>query len=379
MIAVSLQRAFSRFSLDVAWATDARVVALVGPSGSGKTLTLQCLAGLVRADAGQIDIEGRTLFARRAGAAPSVDVPAHARRIGYVFQGYALFPHLTVADNVAYGLRGSKTTRRARAAAWLERLELGDLGRRYPPSLSGGEQQRVALARALATDPALLLLDEPLAALDAPLRRSLRGDLARHLREWGGTAVLVTHDLAEAYRLADFVVLYERGRVLAAGSKLELLVRPASDRIARLLGARNVLQGTVEAHTADGLRIRWRSQAIETVAPLLPARLPAPGSPVTFLVGPESVRLIRKREADGDRRRRRNVLSGEIVGEEDEGMRMRLFLRLGAPGAPAQNGHDLEIELGRGVYETLGVAGDRRWEVSIQPAAIQVLGAGEPA
>lgn len=211
MLSVDIRLRLSEFTLEVAWAAEERVVALVGPSGSGKSLTLHCIAGLTRPEVGRIVVDQRSLF----DSARHVEVPSRARRIGYVFQGYALFPHLSVADNVAYGLKGHPRRERARRTVEvLVRLGLTDLARRFPGEISGGQQQRVALGRALATGPALLLLDEPFSALDAPLRRRLRREIAQLIRDWGIPTVVVTHDLADVAHLADRVVVYDQGRVL---------------------------------------------------------------------------------------------------------------------------------------------------------------------
>src|SRR5437773_2192283 len=202
-VSVAIVKRLPGFTLDVRWEADQSVIGLFGPSGAGKTLTLQCLAGLMRPDAGRIVVGDRVFFDAAAG----VDLPPQGRRIGYVFQGYGLFPHLTVARNIAFGLRGRPRAARARRAAEvMERLGLGGLERRYPDELSGGQRQRVALGRALAIDPALLLLDEPLSALDAPLRRALRDELGEILRAWRTAAIVVTHDFTEAYRLAGRIV-----------------------------------------------------------------------------------------------------------------------------------------------------------------------------
>ncbi|MBS1117423.1 MAG: putative transporter ATP-binding protein, partial [candidate division NC10 bacterium] len=230
------------FALDVAWTAGGGVSVLFGPSGAGKTLTLQCLAGLVRPDAGRIVVDGRVLFDSAAG----IHVPPQERRLGYVFQGYALFPHLTVRSNVAFGLRRRPAAERdRRTAEVVERLGLRGLEDRYPRELSGGQRQRVALARALATEPALVLLDEPLSALDLPLRRALRDELQAILADWKMPAVLVTHDFAEAYQLGDRVVIYEAGRIRQAAPRGDLVWQPASESVARILGFRNLLRGTV--------------------------------------------------------------------------------------------------------------------------------------
>jgi len=245
------------FTLDVTWTAGDGVAVLFGPSGAGKTLTLACLAGLLRPDAGRIVVGDRVLFDAAAG----IDVPPQARRVGYVFQGYALFPHLSVADNVAFGLRDAPRAQRAdKTREVLRRLGLAELADRRPHELSGGQRQRVALARALAIDPALLLLDEPLSALDAPLRRALRDELRAILRDWGTAAVLVTHDFTEAYRIGDRIVVYDAGRVVQSAPRAELLWRPASESVARIMGIRNVLHGSVVKASADRIQIRWRGQ-----------------------------------------------------------------------------------------------------------------------
>ena len=370
MISVSIEKRLGDFSLEAQWTSAANIVALVGPSGSGKTLTLQCIAGLTRPAAGRLVCGGRVLFDSSA----RVDLPPQSRHIGYVFQGYALFPHMTVSQNVAYGLKPDSHERLgARAQDIIDRLGLASFRRRYPNELSGGQQQRVALARALATDPDLLLLDEPLSALDAPLRRELRAELAQTLRDCGKPAVCVTHDLAEAYQLADVVVLYENGRTTEATPKGELLWNPSSERVARLIGARNILTGTIMEIGPQSIMLEWRRQRLEAArSPSHPLNLQV-GEALAFFVRPEYVRLIRKDRPLADLQRHVNCLQGEVIGDRDEGATLTLFLRLAAPGTPSQGTYDLEIEVPKLVYERLGIARDRQWQVSIHPGSIQVL------
>ncbi len=372
MLAVSITKRLPGFTLDVSWEADDPVVALFGPSGAGKTLTLHCLAGLVRPDAGRIVVNGRVFDDLEQG----VHLPPQTRRLGYVFQGYALFPHLTVAENVGFGLRDCpREMRRQRTREVLARLGLGQVADRHPRELSGGQQQRVALGRALAPDPELLLLDEPLSALDAPLRRQLREELGRLIREWGKTVVLVTHDLAEAYQLGERLVVYEAGRVVQAAPKEELLLRPASERVARLIGMRNIVRGTVVKAGPERIELAWRGQTIEAVnSPARPS-LPPPGTAVAFFVRPEYIRLIRKDRAGPDPAHHMNLLAGTIVGEVDQGTAWTLLFRLDAPGEPSQGTYDLEVEVPKLVYEILDVARDRRWSVSMHRGALQVLSA----
>ena len=369
-LSLEVRKSLPGFTLDVSWVAGDEVVTLFGPSGAGKTLTLQCLAGLIRPDSGRIVVNGTVFFDGERG----IDVPTQERRLGYVFQGYALFPHLSVRDNVAYGLRHlSGSARRRRTREVLERLGLADLASRRPRELSGGQQQRVALGRALAPDPALVLLDEPLSALDLPLRQALRDDLRAVLTEWRMAAVLVTHDFTEAYRLGDRIVVYENGRVIQAAPRAELLWQPASESVARIVGIRNVLHGTVLKATADRIQFRWRDQLLEAVNSPTRSYLPPPESPLAFFIRPEYVRLIRKDRVTPDPGHHMNLMSGHIVGEADFGTTWTLYFKLDVPGRPAQGDYDLEIEVPRLVYEILDINRDRRWQLSIHRGSIHVL------
>mgnify|MGYP002737218059 FL=1 len=235
------------FTLDLMLdASDGQKIGQLVPKGSGKSTTQRCLAGLEQPQRGVVEITGTTV----TDTARGIDVPPERRSVGYVFQDYLLFPHMSVLDNVSFGLRARGAGRKeadTAARAWLERLDIADLATRRPGQLSGGQAQRVALARALVTDPDLLLLDEPLAALDAGTRASVRSLLRRHLADFRGAVVLVTHDPMDAMVLADRVVVLEEGRVVQTGTPGEIARRPASDYVAQLVGV-NMLRG----HAADG-------------------------------------------------------------------------------------------------------------------------------
>jgi molybdate transport system ATP-binding protein len=367
---VRMKKTLPGFTLDVEWSAGDGVAVLFGPSGAGKSLTLQCLAGLMRPDEGRITVDEHVLFDSVSGA----NLPPQRRRVGYVFQGFALFPHLTVAGNVAFGLRDRpRAERESRAAEVLARLGLETLAHRYPGELSGGQRQRVALGRALAPDPALLLLDEPLSALDLPLRRALRDELRAVLAQWGKAAVVVTHDVTEAYRLGDHIVVYEEGRVIQSAPRAELLWQPASQAVARIMGLANVVQGIVLKATPDRIQLRWRGQTLEAVNSPLRSYLPAPDRPLAFFIRPEYVRLIRKDRGLADPVHHMNVMQGHIVREADFGTTRTLYIRLDEPGAPAQGDFDLEVEVPHLVYEILEIERDRRWEFSIHRGSIHVL------
>jgi ABC-type sulfate/molybdate transport systems ATPase subunit len=226
IIAVDVQRALGSFHLNVSFAAPAGITALFGPSGSGKTLTLRCVAGLLRPDRGRVVLGQRALY----DAASGVDLATRDRRIGYVFQHYALFPHLSAAANVGYGLHDlAPADRSARVNELLEMVGLADLAQRRPRELSGGQQQRVALARALAPGPELVLLDEPFAAIDSFVRDRLREQLRGIHTRTQVPMILVTHDVADVRRLADTVVLYGHGEVLQVGATADVLARREVD------------------------------------------------------------------------------------------------------------------------------------------------------
>ncbi|MGZ4758860.1 MAG: ABC transporter ATP-binding protein [Acidimicrobiales bacterium] len=285
------------------------VVALLGPNGAGKTTVLRTLAGLQPVDAGRVAIAGQVVDDPTAGV---FEVPER-RPVGVVFQDYLLFPHLTVLENVAFGPRSRHVPReqaRATALEWLTRVGIADLAGSKPGSLSGGQAQRAALARALATAPDLLLLDEPLAALDAGTRTTVRRDLHRHLRDFSGSTVIVTHDALDAIALADRVVILEAGQVTQAGTIEEVTTRPRSSYVADLIGV-NLLRGT------------GRGTTVELTAPGGEVIVADPTEgPVLLLIHPHAVGLHRNRPEGSAR----NQWEGRITGFDMLGDRVRVRL-----------------------------------------------------
>ena len=289
---------------------DGEVVALLGPNGAGKTTVLRAIAGLQPLDAGRIRLDGTSLD----DPATDTFVPTEQRPIGVVFQDYLLFPRLTALDNVAFGLRSrglDKARARARARAWLERFKLGDFASVKPRTLSGGQAQRVALARALATDPRLLLLDEPLAALDASTRVQVRTELRRHLATFAGARLLITHDPVDAVVLADRLVIIENGRVTQTGAPAAVVARPGTHYVAQLIGI-NLLHATATSeHT-----VRLDTGAELTLAD------PVPGPDVAIAIRPQAIALYRH-EPDGSAR---NTWSATIADLEADRDRVRVTL-----------------------------------------------------
>lgn len=291
-------------------ATSGETVALVGPNGAGKTTVLRALAGLVPLDGGMIRLDGSLLDDPAAGTF----VVPERRAVGVVFQDLLLFPHLTALENVAFGLRSRgrpKRDARRRAGEWLERLGLADLATARPRALSGGQAQRVALARALAIEPRLLLLDEPLAALDASLRPAVRRDLADHLAQYDGTRILVTHDPLEAIALADRLVVIEDGRITQEGTAGDVREHPRSRYVADFVGV-NLYRGTAGP---EGLVLD------DGEALLVSAERSARGASFA-VVHPRAVALHRERPEGTPR----NVWRGVVAHVDEEGDRARVHV-----------------------------------------------------
>jgi multiple sugar transport system ATP-binding protein len=322
---------------------DRELMVLLGPSGCGKTTLLRLIAGFETPDAGTISIGGRDV----------TGVPPARRGLSMVFQSYALFPHLTVADNVAFGLRmrglpGALVRRRVADAA--ERMRIGSLLGRYPAELSGGQRQRAAVARALVTDSSVILMDEPLSSLDALLREQMRGELKRVLREEPTTTVYVTHDQAEALSMGDRTAVMRDGRILQCDTPRLVYDRPSHVFVARFIGSppMNVLRGTMRRREVEieGRTVQVGAQDGHRA-----------GEDVLIGVRAENVRVTRERRTD--------ALEADVLVVEPLGWHTVLTLALGGQTLKAQADADFVVE-----------PGDRVW-LRLEAASLRLLSAGE--
>jgi molybdate transport system ATP-binding protein len=354
VLAIDFEKRLGNFHLRPRLEAEEELVVLLGPSGSGKSLTLRAIAGLLRPDSGRIELPAGVVF----DSATGLDLPPQVRNVGYVVQDLALFPHLTVAENMAFALnRWSRSARRERVEELVTLLGLEGLEARLPGQISGGQQQRVALGRALAARPRVLLLDEPFTALDAPIRNALRREVSKLRRHLGLLALFVTHDLQEAYALADRIAIYDGGAVLQSGSRDEVFRSPASIRVAQLLEARNIFEGTVVSNNEAFTEIetpwfRGRARAEGYLAP---------GTPAALSVRPEHVILLRPDRPHSNQVE--TTLDVELVDEEATGNNHRLYLRVKTEAGPSDC--IIEADVSAHPYRVMGVATRRDWRVAL--------------
>jgi molybdate transport system permease protein len=353
---VQIEKKLADFTLDVAFRATETPLSILGASGAGKSMLLRCIAGLEKPGRGRVVLNERILF----DSDYHVRIPARERRIGMLFQHYALFPHRTVAQNIAFGLQDLPCEEQsARTASLVARTHLAGLEQRYPRELSGGEQQRTALARALATQPEALLLDEPLSALDTHLRGQVEAQLQETFAMYRRPTLLVTHNMEEAYRLGEQLLVLARGRVAAFGAKQEIFRRPPSSEVARLTGCKNIsparpnADGTVEA-------LDWACRLHLAQAPATrPQYIGIRAHHIDF---PETAG-----EAAGEP----NVFPCWIVRTSETPFRITLFLSLDPQRAEAGEPH-LQAEVFKEKWERLR---DRPqpWRLRLAPESLFVM------
>jgi molybdate transport system permease protein len=350
---VQIEKRLADFVLDVSFTVGNSPLSILGPSGAGKSMLLRCIAGLEWPDRGRIVLNDRVLF----DSSNNIALSARERRVGMLFQHYGLFPHFTLGENVAFGIRHlSEEQRRRRTTALLEQTRIAGLANRYPREVSGGEQQRAALARALAIEPEALLLDEPLSALDTHLRSQMEAQLQEAFEEYPRPALLVTHNMEEAYRLGVKLLVLSGGKVAAFGAKDDIFLKPPSLEVARLTGCKNFsLARAIDQHRIEatewncGLRVSHE---------------------VTGSIGYAGIRAhhIHFVEPNGNASAGENVFPGWLVRASETPFRVTLYIRLHeAPGRSGE--YHLQAEVTKERWKELR---DRPlpWQVSFPPDAI---------
>lgn len=359
-LTVNIRKRLQGFSLETAFSTDGKPLGILGASGSGKSMTLRCIAGLETPSDGQIILNNRVLFDAQLG----INVPSCKRRIGVVFQNYALFPHLNVVQNIAFGLQDlSPTERSHRIQHYLHLMHLEGLAHRYPHQLSGGQQQRVALARAMAIAPDAILLDEPLSALDTYLRSRIEELLANVLSAYHGVVLFVTHNLEEVYRVCPNLMVMDQGRAIALGSKYDIFERPQYPRVAQITGCKNfsraVKRGTYLIEALD-----WNC-LLETIEPVPPS-LTQVGIRAHQLV------FLDARPMGGDRSDTpANTFPCWLARTSETQHRMTLYLKLHAPPS-SPNDYHLQAEIFKEKWTMLKTQ-PFPWTVQIGPVQTILL------
>jgi ABC-type sulfate/molybdate transport systems ATPase subunit len=355
---VQIEKRLPEFTLDVTFTCGDEPLSVLGPSGAGKTMLLRCIAGLERAQRGRVALGRRVLFDSSQG----VHLAARDRRVGMLFQHFALFPHKTVGENVAFGLQKlPRQERLQRVTSLLERTHIVGLENRYPRQISGGEQQRAALARALAIDPEALLLDEPLSALDTHLRSQMELQLQETFAAYRRPALVVTHNIEEAYRLGERMLVLSRGRVAAFGGKDEIFRRPPSLEVARLTGCKNfsrarmISEGQVEA-VDWGCRLRVAHELAAAVTHLG--------------IRAHEIDFVEMNSGDP----RDNVFPCRLVRSSETPFRVTLYLSLRPSGrAVSENSSfDLQVEVTRENFRLIQQRA-APWLVQLRPESIFLL------
>ncbi|HXW61018.1 MAG TPA: sulfate/molybdate ABC transporter ATP-binding protein [Candidatus Acidoferrales bacterium] len=353
---VDIEKRLAGFTLDLSFAADDVPLGILGPSGSGKTMLLRCIAGLEDPTHGRIVLGNHTLL----DTEHDVRVPARRRRVGMLFQHYALFPHQSVAENVGFGLgQLPRAERDRRVRFMLNQVHAAELEPRYPRQLSGGEQQRVALARALASEPEALLLDEPLSALDTHLRSQMEAQLQETFLSYRGPALLVTHNIEEAYRLSARLLVLSRGRIAAMGPREEIFRRPPSVEVALLTGCKNISQARAVS-----------DRSVEAVDWGCRLRLAQAVPPSVGHIGIRAHHIDFTEYSDRDPGAE-NVFPCWLVSTSETPFRITLYLRLHKP-PDESGGHDLQAEVFKQKWEKFS-ARPLPWHVELSPESLFVM------
>lgn len=356
------------FVLDIALSCEAGITVLFGASGSGKTLTLDALAGFLKSAQGRIVLDNAILF----DAASGLSLPPQRRHVGYVFQNYALFPHLTIEQNLAFGIQHLPVLERTRRIhEELDRFGIAAKAGRLPRELSGGEKQRASIARALICQPKLLLLDEPVRGLDYSLRADFY-EILRQVRERHRIPILlVTHDAEEGFLLGDKMAVFEEGRIVQFDKPEEIFQRPAKPSVARLLGISNVFQGVMESLDPMTGVSRLRTPAFTLTLPYLPGRLR--GDTVEFCIRREHVALL-PTGALASGNGRENRIPVRLAEEVFTPTTARLWLEVAAArSGPRTASAAIECEVSRAAYQEMELAQQKDWLAELPSGAIHIF------
>jgi molybdate transport system permease protein len=349
---IDIQRALENFNLQVAFRTGRGPLGLLGASGAGKSMTLRMIAGVATPDRGRIVLNGRVLFDGTTGTNHS----ASSRKMGVVFQDYALFPHLTVAENVGFGLSAMpEQERRLRVGNLLQMMRIAELAGRYPKEISGGQKQRVAIARCMAIEPDVLLLDEPFAALDPHLRRQTEEQLRETLASYSGVVLFVTHDMEEAFRFCSDLLVLDSGRVIASGPRIQLFERPQTVVAARLTGCKNIVPARRVA--ADRVSVELWNCELQSTAPV---------RELLTHVGVRSHQILFQQAAESE-----NTFNCWLVNSSEAPHEMTLYLRLHSAPQQGDSPH-LQADIPKEAWRALS-AQPQPWRITIDPALLLLL------
>ncbi|MEK6657373.1 MAG: ABC transporter ATP-binding protein [Nitrospirota bacterium] len=363
MLNVSFLKNIGNFALDVSFVVDSGILVLFGPSGSGKSLTLRIISGLIKPDKGFIKLNNASFF----DSANGIDLPINKRGVGYVLQDYALFPHMTVFENIAYGIKkGSKTEANKNIAEFQKFLRLEGTEGLYPHQLSGGQKQRVAIARAIASEPAVLLLDEPLAALDYPVRSKIRNDLIAIHKRFRIPTIVVTHDIEEAFVLGDRIAVIEEGRIEQIGSRDEVFYKPATRKVARLLAVKNIFDAVVKKVSSKGLAATVESDGF-SITVNSRDNLKS-GDNIEFCIRPEDIKI---QKAKGARLKvkgsKENIVSAKVFDIQEKGLVHTIFAGI------SDDDYLFQINLPNAAYRRLSLKKGKKIKLSLPKELVWVI------